>query len=694
MKTKKSLKTMLILGLATAVVPVTAYAVDDVTDTAYVNVTSTIESGNGTIINEGGEVKFETGNITVDGNEQSSVPPVYQKNGLYVTGSNVPSKTTLNVTSGDIAVTNNGEDAGLQIRPSQDVQSNVKTGNITSDGIGAFIYKMGDDDLNVKTGNISSVMEGIEINSYSGKSKITTGDVTSRVADEESSVAVSAKFGSKGNSLTVGKVNSEKVGVFLRANESGDLTFNSEDITAKTSGFVAYAGSDYDQSTSGKITATIDGNVTSDVGPALSAMAATHGSSTSTTVNGNVKSGSSALIPTVAIYASDMGTTSNVAVNGSVTALKNGPIPTALSIQGGFGSKNTLNVNGNVNAKGDDSLGVLLNGSSCNYVNIDGDVNAGEVGIYADVYENEDNKPQVLVTGTVSASKAGVLLDGSTTKDNLDLTVWKIVPNESGNVVEEGRIKYITEEGDPEHIVDAVFEYEGPTEVTSEFEKSIKYIIKVEQPNNGAKLIALDANGKALDLSHGYEIAYEGDKVILRALPEKGYRITAAYNGLDGEKVALTQDANGNYYINVPKGGGVYLSALFEKIKYNISYDLAGGSWNGNSGIITFQSAYGDKIALISAPTRPGYRFVCWKGSQYQPGDIYEVLDNHTFTAVWEKIEKQNKNGCKCKGNKCCCKEVKTGDETNATTWIYGVFASVFGFMMSLFGRKSSKTEE
>ena len=43
-----------------------------------------------------------------------------------------------------------------------------------------------------------------------------------------------------------------------------------------------------------------------------------------------------------------------------------------------------------------------------------------------------------------------------------------------------------------------------------------------------------------------------------------GYTLTGVYNG-KGERTAVGQDAAGNYYIMVPKGGGVYLSVTLEK---------------------------------------------------------------------------------------------------------------------------------
>ena len=102
----------------------------------------------------------------------------------------------------------------------------------------------------------------------------------------------------------------------------------------------------------------------------------------------------------------------------------------------------------------------------------------------------------------------------------------------------------------------------SPTGVDRDFEKKINYIIKTEKPAGG-NIKAMYANSKALSKSHGYDVAHEGEKVILKA--DAGYQITAAYNGKD-KKTALSKDANGDYYLVVPKGGGVYLSAKVKKV--------------------------------------------------------------------------------------------------------------------------------
>ena len=45
----------------------------------------------------------------------------------------------------------------------------------------------------------------------------------------------------------------------------------------------------------------------------------------------------------------------------------------------------------------------------------------------------------------------------------------------------------------------------------------------------------------------------------------------------------------------------------------------------------------GDTIKLPAAPTREGYTFKCWKGSEYAAGADYKVEGDHAFTAEWEK---------------------------------------------------------
>lgn len=197
---------------------------------------------------------------------------------------------------------------------------------------------------------------------------------------------------------------------------------------------------------------------------------------------------------------------------------------------------------------------------------------------------NRDNKVNVLVEEVLDAKDVGVLLrEYSPTEldPNLNLTVWKIKLNDNNNAAE----KELAASEPDIHVANA----ETPstnskynltdvqktsrlntrgnasTRTTArDFElNNIMYIIKVEQPSEGGTITAVDENGNDLAKSFGFNVAHEGEKVMLKANLEEGYNIIAAYNGL-GEKQPLLKDEQGNYYIFIPKGGGVYLSAELE----------------------------------------------------------------------------------------------------------------------------------
>ncbi len=196
---------------------------------------------------------------------------------------------------------------------------------------------------------------------------------------------------------------------------------------------------------------------------------------------------------------------------------------------------------------------------------VHGNVISDGVGIAFDTL-GEDTDVNVLVENEIKAKNVGVMVKKSyyaneDSNTEPKLTVWKIQLNDRGNVAET----IVTNEDDP--LGD---DGHSETNVTAakDFEKHIMYIIKVEQPGEGGTIKALDKNGNKLLKSYDFDVAHEGDKVILKANLADGYKLIAAYNG-KGKKVPLLKDANGNYYIIVPKGGGVYLSVELEGTNEN-----------------------------------------------------------------------------------------------------------------------------
>lgn len=118
-----------------------------------------------------------------------------------------------------------------------------------------------------------------------------------------------------------------------------------------------------------------------------------------------------------------------------------------------------------------------------------------------------------------------------------------------------------------------------------------------------------------------------------------------------------------------------------EKI-YTIKFDLNGGTLKGNTGVLTMTATEGDSVAMPEAPKREGYNFTYWKGSKYNPGDIYIVKGDHTFVAQWEKIEEDDggdddipqdiPNDTPTDG-----KTPNTGDRSEILTWLALMIASM-----------------
>ena len=80
---------------------------------------------------------------------------------------------------------------------------------------------------------------------------------------------------------------------------------------------------------------------------------------------------------------------------------------------------------------------------------------------------------------------------------------------------------------------------------------------------------------------------------------------------------------------------------------------------------------------INDAPNRDGYSFVCWKGSEYQPGQKYLADSDHTFIAQWKKNGSDQPDDPtdpdidnNDNGSGTIDKRAKTGDESNPIMWI------------------------
>ena len=127
------------------------------------------------------------------------------------------------------------------------------------------------------------------------------------------------------------------------------------------------------------------------------------------------------------------------------------------------------------------------------------------------------------------------------TPDNLKLTVWKIDLDQNNNAV----VKQ-TYDHDTGAVSNEV------TETTKAIEQSIQYIIKIEPTQ--------------ADVFKGtQETAKEGENAAVKVNIPEGFKLDGAFTD-EGKQVELLKDADGNYYVIMPKGGGVYLSAKLSEI--------------------------------------------------------------------------------------------------------------------------------
>lgn len=269
-------------------------------------------------------------------------------------------------------------------------------------------------------------------------------------------------------------------------------------------------------------------------------------------------------------------------------------------------------------------------------IEVVGDVTAEEGGIVIEM-PYEKSKLDVIVDGTVSGELASVLLDERTVTDGVTLTVWAIEENENGNLAERYH-RYMDDKGEWQ------YELLGADE---EFEQEIQYIIKVEQPELGE----LWTEG-TYDYE-GYNVAHQGDEVTLKVNLPFGYRVKNAFNGTE-TKVKLGRNSKGQYYLTVPRGGGVMLSVTLERVPSVITYYPEGGTINGSTDPYVVRSVLTNAPKLLDAPEWEGHTFLYWNiqtvkkdnekwvapnpasDTQYNPGDRYYLKNEVvTVTAVW-----------------------------------------------------------
>ena len=199
---------------------------------------------------------------------------------------------------------------------------------------------------------------------------------------------------------------------------------------------------------------------------------------------------------------------------------------------------------------GDIALRLMLDRGNVADVLVKEDITSGRIGVK--IYSGDQVK--LIVLGTISAGEAPILVadmsgmsgwgvDGKAQA----ILAWRIIPTASGHVA-------MLQGKETDTVVES--------SKTEPFEKAIRYIIRMEESDKAAFTLK-NADGEDIRRSFGYPVACEGERVLVEVQAADGYKVTGVMNG-EEEKVPLEQDENGNWYFDVPRGGGISLFAVTE----------------------------------------------------------------------------------------------------------------------------------
>ena len=187
-------------------------------------------------------------------------------------------------------------------------------------------------------------------------------------------------------------------------------------------------------------------------------------------------------------------------------------------------------------------------------LSIVGDVTGDQVGMELDIADVQE--AEILVDGTVSGGEAGIVLSEQTKVDNVELTVWQVVPAAD------------SEKNDAVVVTKSKGNDDKPVYTENEeAEKQIQYIIKVDTDQD--KIIETKGTREYKAKNNKtYNVANEGETITLKLNIPDGKEVVAAYwDKAKSDACELLKDTDGNYYLVVPKGGGVWLSVTLQDIK-------------------------------------------------------------------------------------------------------------------------------
>lgn len=195
----------------------------------------------------------------------------------------------------------------------------------------------------------------------------------------------------------------------------------------------------------------------------------------------------------------------------------------------------------------------------------------------------------------------------------------------------------------------AVRDSAGETHVASAAsDHSVYASINIDGSKPAPGELGFDSDGKAKYVyvygnTKPFELADLDAKVDVMMLTDPFDAISSPTSmpfEIDANNTTLIKDTYANLGIT-----GVELklaiSDMYEvehEVKPSLSFDPGGGTWaDGGSDVRKYDAGLETDFQVVDAPTRDGYTFVCWRGSEFQPGDAYHADSDHAFVAEWKK---------------------------------------------------------
>lgn len=155
-----------------------------------------------------------------------------------------------------------------------------------------------------------------------------------------------------------------------------------------------------------------------------------------------------------------------------------------------------------------------------------------------------EEKTDLIIDGSLVATDGAsvVLKDDTALGDNLTLTVWEMTADKDGDYVK----REVTDE-----------KTNSTTLVADrEAEKAIQYIIRIDDSQQDM------IHTRGTKDYQGYDVAKEGDIIVLKIDVPAGLMIDTVYGSEN--KTKLIRNKSGEYYMVVPRGGGVLFSVTLK----------------------------------------------------------------------------------------------------------------------------------